>query len=87
MEDTLGEYMETIKLQRVGVLILVLMEDYSRRRPRTTNFKNSSMVLILVLMEDTLGVSKKVMNIKKTKSLNPCFNGRYSRRYNEFTSK
>ncbi len=27
MEDTLGEYMETIKLQRVGVLILVLMED------------------------------------------------------------
>ena len=39
-------------------------------------------VLILVLMEDTL----RVVNIYPSffnKSLNPCFNGRYSQSYNQ----
>ena len=42
-------------------------------------------VLILVLMEDTLG-GLKVPNSEPTKRLNPCFNGRYSRRH-PFTFK
>ena len=36
-------------------------------------------VLILVLMEDTLGGFQK-LPIKMLQRLNPCFNGRYSRR-------
>ena len=41
---------------------------------------NPSRVLILVLMEDTLGDTfNSITEILKT-SLNPCFNGRYSRR-------
>ena len=39
-----------------------------------------SAVLILVLMEDTLGVPKEVNPyVDEIVSLNPCFNGRYSR--------
>ena len=30
-------------------------------------------------MEDTLGVSQQVIDFIGSKSLNPCFNGRYSR--------
>ena len=38
-------------------------------------------VLILVLMEDTLGVINILLTIETIRlSLNPCFNGRYSRR-------
>ena len=36
-------------------------------------------VLILVLMEDTLR-AKRIIVKRSTKSLNPCFNGRYSQR-------
>ena len=39
-------------------------------------------VLILVLMEDTLGeLRKTVSTLKALPCLNPCSNGRYSRRY------
>ena len=37
-------------------------------------------VLILVLMEDTLGGAKKFARVLRLSSLNPCSNGRYSRR-------
>ena len=37
-------------------------------------------VLILVLMEDTLGVIAGVALLRASHGLNPCFNGRYSRR-------
>ena len=37
-------------------------------------------VLILVLMEDTLGDCTNFETPRVTQSLNPCFNGRYSRR-------
>ena len=41
----------------------------------------SDEVLILVLMEDTLGeIEMRCENILGIKCLNPCFNGRYSRR-------
>ena len=36
-------------------------------------------VLILVLMEDTLGDYGRQRIERRTSSLNPCFNGRYSR--------
>ena len=35
-------------------------------------------VLILVLMEDTLRDRNKKSSGRRSKSLNPCFNGRYS---------
>ena len=41
--------------------------------------RNTS-VLILVLMEDTLGGIKAVEDLDLYESLNPCSNGRYSRR-------
>ncbi len=37
-------------------------------------------VLILVLMEDTLGVVQAFKDWLAANRLNPCFNGRYSRR-------
>ena len=37
-------------------------------------------VLILVLMEDTLGEEQTPTSVGDKLSLNPCFNGRYSRR-------
>ena len=37
-------------------------------------------VLILVLMEDTLRGIKNKTVLKRRRSLNPCFNGRYSQR-------
>ena len=39
----------------------------------------SDEVLILVLMEDTLGEQFVIMRKRWLHSLNPCFNGRYSR--------
>ena len=41
---------------------------------------SSSSVLILVLMEDTLGVNSEPTKQSLCHCLNPCFNGRYSRR-------
>ncbi len=38
-------------------------------------------VLILVLMEDTLGEKVLIKKSQDFTSLNPCFNGRYSRSY------
>ena len=63
----------------MGVLILVLMEDTLGEHLSKDAYKNVA-VLILVLMEDTLGVYKDVKGCGKVQSLNPCFNGRYSRR-------
>ena len=42
-------------------------------------------VLILVLMEDTLGDDTATLELLKKGSLNPCFNGRYSRRAKRFS--
>ena len=64
-------------LQNTSVLILVLMEDTLRVLYELLIW-DSSEVLILVLMEDTLrGVLKSSKN-SIWRSLNPCFNGRYS---------
>ena len=62
----------------VDVLILVLMEDtlWATKGIRKQIFEN---VLILVLMEDTLW-GGMFARMQKLKSLNPCFNGRYSLR-------
>ena len=57
------------------------MED-TLGAPYRSSAKAKREVLILVLMEDTLG--DKVMNAMNNFSgLNPCFNGRYSRRRSE----
>ena len=45
-----------------------------------TGQEASILVLILVLMEDTLGVKAGVRVLNHNISLNPCSNGRYSRR-------
>ena len=42
-------------------------------------------VLILVLMEDTLRGNKKSSGRRSKTCLNPCFNGRYSQRNNNYT--
>ena len=79
MEDTLGAYAKSKGLYHSVVLILVLMEDTlggSGSQARTAVID----VLILVLMEDTLGVNTLLLLILKVICLNPCFNGRYSRR-------
>ena len=66
------------------VLILVLMEDAlgdteSHRRERTIEER----VLILVLMEDALGEELKKLDLENCGiCLNPCSNGRCSRRAN-----
>ena len=52
------------------------MEDTLRALP-VTLVMIYGYVLILVLMEDTLRGIKKV-RVEDPKSLNPCFNGRYS---------
>ena len=81
MEDALEDLLQ-LKLLKSGlktVLILVLMEDALEVciiklvvfRPR---------VLILVLMEDALEASKQTNTNCLMLSLNPCFNGRRSRR-------
>mgnify|MGYP007122971002 CR=1 FL=1 len=44
------------------------------------DYKHSYSVLILVLMEDTLGEQRRVCHNRHTLCLNPCSNGRYSRR-------
>ena len=43
-------------------------------------------VLILVLMEDTLGAIYKHLTLLEPLCLNPCFNGRYSRRAKTYIS-
>ena len=43
--------------------------------------KTTFPVLILVLMEDTLGEIQEEIEKKHQGSLNPCFNGRYSRSF------
>ena len=43
-------------------------------------------VLILVLMEDTLGEGRHLHNRRFCQRLNPCFNGRYSRRAKTYIS-
>ena len=74
MEDTLREKRAYDLMNKIAVLILVLMEDTLRVQ---TIIKNNTPVLILVLMEDTLRANIKSEKIFQ-KSLNPCFNGRYS---------
>ena len=79
MEDTLRDEKETRKSFGIfNVLILVLMED-TLRVWVITLLTEINMVLILVLMEDTLRVGQTV-TFKGGRSLNPCFNGRYSQR-------
>ena len=80
MEDTLGEIRSESESVRGGhVLILVLMED-TLGVTLTKSTKTGVQVLILVLMEDTLGGSTPSSTAQHSPSLNPCFNGRYSRR-------
>ncbi len=80
MEDTLG-VMTTIREHlSKGVLILVLMEDTLGATSRALVSRATLSVLILVLMEDTLGGKYLNCGFGSAISLNPCFNGRYSRR-------
>ena len=53
------------------------MEDTLRGIPQKYT-STMQQVLILVLMEDTLRAGAKSVKNLKVKSLNPCFNGRYS---------
>ena len=86
MEDTLGvTLMLTIRETISRVLILVLMED-TLGDVIESLIKAGAKVLILVLMEDTLGESSGRRNEKPIKSLNSCFNGRYSRRAKTYIS-
>ena len=55
------------------------MEDTLGDDLEYANYKTLE-VLILVLMEDTLGETNLFVLIFQLASLNPCFNGRYSRR-------
>ena len=71
----------------LNVLILVLMEDTLR----DVNVQVALFVLtilILVLMEDTLREGLRKQILENLKSLNPCFNGRYSQseRFTTFSS-
>ena len=85
MEDTLRVSPLRLQTPTLKVLILVLMEDtlrvvlmyYSRREHN---------VLILVLMEDTLRVRRIDVTGTTARSLNPCFNGRYSQRLYQASS-
>ena len=56
------------------------MEDTLRERKKMPN-SFSRTVLILFLMEDTLRAIRVRIARMSRKSLNPCFNGRYSQRY------
>ncbi len=77
MEDGLRHSSFPAKRQTRSVLILVLMED--GLRPRLIHCQSDySWVLILVLMEDGLRLAELNNNITYFKSLNPCFNGRWS---------
>ena len=50
-----------------------MVSDYYELQRRTQK------VLILVLMEDGLGLSRWSFSTTRAQSLNPCFNGRWSR--------
>ena len=78
MEDGLGLLRVQHRSQQSWVLILVLMEDGLGRRP-TANGRPIVKVLILVLMEDGLGPVNPGRLSWGLESLNPCFNGRWSR--------
>ena len=56
------------------------MEDTLGDYMRTITVEEFKAVLILVLMEDTLGVYTYNVVKRLSTCLNPCFNGRYSRR-------
>ena len=56
------------------------MEDTLRVTMVTAGSNPGDYVLILVLMEDTLRVTGYICKDADVKSLNPCFNGRYSQR-------
>ena len=76
MEDGLGLNSKGYSSSSHYVLILVLMEDGLG----LLNFLDYVIfrVLILVLMEDGLG-QESVKRFFPSTSLNPCFNGRWSR--------
>ena len=79
MEDTLGvSYLDEKQLKAI-VLILVLMED-TLGEVHKNNYSRRVQVLILVIMEDTLGERFAVPKRLQSICLNPCSNGRYSRR-------
>ena len=78
-----GRYSRSVSRKRhqgsFQVLILVLMEDTLGALCLCVRRKDRKSVLILVLMEDTLGDIGTAEKGKEV-SLNPCSNGRYSRR-------
>ena len=79
MEDTLGVLKNLYGKGLKSVLILVLMEDTLGDVKRCGEIEKLY-VLILVLMEDTLGDLSRGAYKEVAACLNPCFNGRYSRR-------
>ena len=78
MEDTLGAINQHVKELYKRVLILVLMEDTLGGGQDPVTRALCKVVLILVLMEDTLGAKAFLPDRNNLRSLNPCFNGRYS---------
>ena len=76
--------LRVITLYLQAVLILVLMED-TLREFHSYRLHLQRRVLILVLMEDTLRELIKKGDNPSWRSLNPCFNGRYSQRTRERT--
>ena len=85
MEDTLRvKLSDKAKTMLEKVLILVLMED-TLRVYNSSRSNASTTVLILVLMEDTLRVREQLRGFRG-KSLNPCFNGRYSQSWKNIHS-
>ena len=82
MEDTHWEGHKSMKDYLTDVLILVLMEDTHWEKLKFRHLMVLT-VLILVLMEDTHWeiVTSRTVTLN---CLNPCFNGRYSLRFNTF---
>ena len=63
------------------------MEDTLGEVEEVKDETEESGVLILVLMEDTLGENQASRQSHTHRSLNPCFNGRYSRRNKQFKQR
>ena len=57
------------------------MEDTLGENPYEVYSGCCRQVLILVLMEDTLGEERRFADMISSMCLNPCFNGRCSRRF------